>query len=410
MAYPKTAVAGQPILAVDWNDQQAAIAAAQARADYAASLIPGGNTAGLPGVVLLDSFSGASDDAKLTNALAYIAAQTYRPALMLGNRYHAFSQSRTVFSGLRIFGPAGPRIGFQNMEISGSNGQFNPCRVHLTTGTGNSSWLVGTTTTYSVTVGGIAFSGNGACQFYHHPIAAGTCYCATFYDLQFNGLKYVFGVPNDGWSNTLCAWEGEWNFTGLADQPLSIRGSDSWLQPTGMNIGWNNAPTNTYLLRCENQSKTFIKGLYLTCRNAASRGVLVQGPASSQGGLFITDSVIEGQNLNEWAAGALIVVQGGGVQFDRISCNFGMGGGTGNVNGDTADIMQSGGVMVISGFHTCKANGRPETIPWLRATAGRTYVEKVYGMQGSGTAWSQVPLAQNAGASSFITDATVRTS
>lgn len=410
MVYPKVVAPGDPLMAADWNDHQAATQAAQARADYAASLIPGGSTAGMPGLVLLDSFAGSSDDQKLTNAMSYAAAQTYRPGIVLGARYHTFSQPRTVYSGLRIFGPAGARIGFQNMEISGSNGQYNPCRVHLTTGTGNSSWLVGTSTTYSVTVGGIAFSGNGSSQFYHHPITAGTCYCATFFDLQFNGVKYAFGVPGDAWSNTLCAWEGEWNFTGLPDQPISVRGSDSWLQPTGMNIGWNNAPTNTYLIRFENQSKTFVKGLYLTCRNAASRAVLVQGPASSQGGLFITDSVIEGQNLNEWAAGALIMVQGGGVEFDRISCNFGMGGGTGNVLGDTADIMQTGGTMVISGVHTCKANGRSETIPWLRATGGRTYIDKVFGMQGSGQAWSQIPLAQNAGASTFITDATVRTS
>lgn len=410
MAYPKTYSPGDQLIAADMALLQSAVQTAQARADAAYALIPGGTTSGMPGVVLLDSFSGANDDAKLTNALSYISAQTFRPALMLGNRSHSFSQSRTVFSGLRIFGPAGPRIGFQNMEIAGSNGQYNPCRVNLTCGTGSSSWLVGTTTTYSVTVSGIAFSGNGACQFYHHPITAGTCYCATFADLQFNSFKYVFGVPGDAWSNTLCAWEGQWNFTGLADQPISIRGSDSWLMPTGMNIGWNNAPTNTWLFRAENQSKTFVKGLYLTCRNAASRGVLVQGPASSQGGLFISDSVIEGQNLNEWTAGSLITMQGGGVVFDRISCNFGMGGGVGNVNGDPADIYQTGGSMVISNFFTCKANGRPETIPWLRATGGRTHVEKVYGMQGAGAAWSGLPLVQNAGASTFINDATVRTS
>ncbi len=148
----------------------------------------------------------------------------------------------------------------------------------------------------------------------------------------------------------------------------------------------------------------------MTARNAASSGVLVQGPTSTQGGLFISDCVIEGQNLNEPTTGALINVQGGGVQFDRISCNFGMGGGLGNVNGHGADIIQSGGTMTISGFHTAKANNRSETIPWLRASAGKTYVEKVFGQAGSGQAWAQVPLVVNAGASVFITDATVRTS
>lgn len=410
MAYPKTWTAGNTIPAVDMQDLQAAVQAAQAKADAAYNLIPGGNTSGSPGIVLLDSFSGASDDAKLTAAMSYAAAQTYRPAIMLGARYHTFAQTRATYSGLRIFGPAGPRMGFNMMEISGSNGQYNPCRVHLTTGAGTSGWMVGTGTTYATAFAGFAISGNGGCTAFHHPIAAGTCYGGYFADLQFNGVKHAWGVPGDAFSNTLCVWEGAFNFTGLADEPISLRGSDSWFVPSAMNIGWNNAPNGKYLIRFENQSKTFVRGLYLTCRNAGSRAVLVQGPASSQGGLHISDCVIEGQNLNEWAAGALIVVQGGGVHFERCSFNFGMGGGTGNVLGDAADILVSGGVATFSDFFLCKASGRAETIPVLRVTGGAVAVERFFGMQGSGAAWSQPPLVQNAGASTFITDASVRTS
>lgn len=409
MAFPKTANPGDPLLAVDWNDAQSAIQAAQARADYAANLIPGGNTAGAPGVVLLDSFSGADDDAKRDAAFSYIGARTYRPALMLGNRYHAFARGAASMSGLRILGPAGAAIGMNNMEISGSNGAFNPCRVHLTCGTGSSAWLVGTGTTYAVTVAGIAFSGNGASQFYDHPIAAGTCYAAMFRDLQFNGLKHVFGRPAEPMSCTLCTWEGSWNFTGVADEQISLRGSDNWLVPSEFNLGWNGAPNGKYLIRFSNVSKTFVRGLYLTCRNAGSRAVLVEGPGSTQGGLFISDCVIEGQNLNEWAAGALIMVTGGGVTFDRISMNFGMGGGVGNVLGDTADIMVTGGTARFQNFDICKANGRPETIPVLRATGGRVSAKDFWGFTGSGQAWTNLPLVQAAGASSFITDSTVRT-
>lgn len=38
------------------------------------------------GGVLLDDFAGGTDDVKLTAALAYAAAQTYKPAILLGNR------------------------------------------------------------------------------------------------------------------------------------------------------------------------------------------------------------------------------------------------------------------------------------------------------------------------------------
>jgi hypothetical protein len=245
MPYPNF-VPDEQLEAVELNQMVAATTEAKARADAAYLLIPGGATSGQSGKVLLSSFSGASDDARLTNALSYAVAQTYRPTIVLdrgvsGNQYITFAQSRTTYSGMRFSGPA-ENTGWQNTEIAGSNGAFCPGRVHLTCGNGSSSWLVGTSQTYSVSVQDICFTGTANSQFYDHPIAAGTAYCTNLRNLQFSNFKHILGRPAEPMSFTLGTWEGVWNITGVADQQISLRGSDNWFCPTSMNIGWSNAP------------------------------------------------------------------------------------------------------------------------------------------------------------------------
>ncbi|WP_235530787.1 hypothetical protein, partial [Phycicoccus sp. Root563] len=138
--------------------------------------------------ILLDSFTG-TDDEKLTQALAVAKVSCPRRAIRLAGRAHTFTQTRTTFSGLRILGP---NVGWQNPEISGTGGALPQCTVTLNCGNAGNSWLVGTSTTYNVTIAGITFkSGNGVTQFYHHPYSAGTCYAATFDTLSFYGFKHV---------------------------------------------------------------------------------------------------------------------------------------------------------------------------------------------------------------------------
>jgi hypothetical protein len=412
MPYPNF-VAGETLEHTELNSMVQATAAAQARADAAHLLIPGGTTSGQSGKVLLSSFSGSTDDARLTNALSYAAAQTRRPVIVLdrgvgGGTDITFSQSRTTYSGMRFTGPA-ENTGWQNTEIAGSNGAYTPGRVTLNVGNAASSWLVGNTTTYSIGVQDICFNGNGNSQFFEHTIAAGTCYCANFRNLQFNSFKHIMGRPAEPMSCTLGTWEGVWNVTGVADQQISLRGSDNWFCPTAFNIGWNNAPANTYLIRISNVSKSWMSGIYATARNttfatAGCRAFLNEGPASQQGGMFVSNCVIEGQNLNEYTTGALIVILGGGVTFHHNALNFGMGQPA--LSGDTADIMISGGHVRLDSFDINKAATRSENTAVIRATGGRVSIKEFEG-QGS---WNNaiLPLALNAGATLFRTDASVR--
>jgi hypothetical protein len=261
---------------------------------------PQASAATAEGEILLDSFAG-TDDQKLTAALDLARNSSPRRAIRLAARSHTFSQTRTTFSGLRILGP---NVGWQNPEIANTAGALPQCNVTLNCGNGAKSWLVGTATTYNVMVAGITFkSSNGVTQFYHHPFSAGTSYATTLDTLSFYGFKHVLGTPADPFSMTLVTTRGSWTCVAVQDTQFSLRGSDNFLWVAGdMNYGWQGANGGRYLMRFSNLSKTAVRHLYLTARGG-SRAILVEGPASQQGGLDFSDCVIEGQNLNDPAMG-----------------------------------------------------------------------------------------------------------
>lgn len=358
---------------------------------------PAGGTASSDDI-LLDSFTGTDDD-RLTQALAAAQASNPRRPIRLAARSHTFTRTRTTFSGLRILGP---NVGWQNPEISGTGGALPQCNVTLNCGSGPSSWLVGKETTYNVVVAGICFkSGNGVTQFYHHPFSAGTSYATRLDTLTFYGFKHVLGTPADPFSMTLNKWAGEWTLVAVQDTQFSLRGSDNWLTPDSMNYGWAGANGGKYLMRFSNMCKTSARDLYLTARGG-SRAILVEGPASQQGGLDFTDCVVEGQNAGDPAMGALIVVKGGGVSFTNTKLNFGMARPSDFTDQkDTALVMVQGGVCLLTNTWTNRATATAETVPVVDVTGGVCHVSRLIGM---GT-WAAKPLAKGVQG-----DATIRTS
>ena len=344
--------------------------------------------------ILLDSYSG-TDDEKLTAALATAKASSPRRPIRLSARNHSFSQTRTTFSGLRILGP---NVGWQNPEISGTGGALPQCNVTLNCGNGANSWLVGTQTTYNVMVAGITFkSSNAVTQFYHHPYSAGTSYATTLDTLSFYGFKHVLGTPADPFSMTLVTTKGSWTCVAVQDTQFSLRGSDSFLWVAGdMNYGWQGANGGRYLMRFSNVSKTAVRHLYLTARGG-SRGILVEGTASQQGGLDISDCVIEGQNAGDPAMGALVVVQGGGVSLTNTKLNFGMARPSDFIDQqDSGLIMVKGGTALITNTWTCRATATAETVPVVAVSGGSVYLSRVIGMGGT---WSGKPrVSRTAGA------------
>ncbi|KQZ87410.1 hypothetical protein ASD62_17645 [Phycicoccus sp. Root563] len=175
----------------------------------------------------------------------------------------------------------------------------------------------------------------------------------------------------------------------MQDTQFSLRGSDNFLWVAGdMNYGWAGANGGKYLIRFSNLAKTSVRHMYLTARGG-SRAILVEGPASQQGGLDISDCVVEGQNLNDPAMGALIVVKGGGVSFTNTKLNFGMARPTDFTDQkDTALIMVKGGTALITNTWTCRASATSESVPVIAVSGGAAYVSRVMGMGG---AWAGKP-------------------
>ena len=350
--------------------------------------------------ILLDSFTG-TDDQRLTAALDMARTSSPRRPIRLAARSHSFSQTRTTFSGLRILGP---NVGWQNPEISGTGGALPQCNVTLNCGNGASSWLVGTATTYNVMVSGITFkSSNAVTQFYHHPFSAGTSYATTLDTLSFYGFKHVLGTPADPFSMTLVTTKGSWTCVAVQDTQFSLRGSDNWFVPSSMNYGWAGDNGGKYLMRFSNVAKSSVKHLYLTARGG-SRGVLVEGTASQQGGLAFSDCIIEGQNAGDPAMGALIVVKGGGVSFTNTRLNFGMARPSDFTDQqDTALVMVTGGVCLLTHTWVNRATATAESVPVVAVSGGQAHVSTLMGMGGN---WTGKPKTVRTGGV-LVADATV---
>lgn len=195
----------------------------------------GGGGSGLYGSVALDSFAGASDDAKLTAALSYCAAQTYIPAVALPTtRRPTFTAGgRTLFSGLKIIGGPG---GNRNPELA--SGKYISSVISLQCGSGASSWFVGSGSIYNVYMGNFGVQMGSSAQFMDVPASGGTLYSCRFESLSFDLGPYVFGRPGAPTGFTQVELAGHWTIQNVRNQAITIGGSDNQLWFDGyVNIG-----------------------------------------------------------------------------------------------------------------------------------------------------------------------------
>ena len=96
-----------------------------------------------------------------------------------------------------------------------------------------------------------------------------------------------------------------------------------------------------------------------------------RGSGHQQGGLDFSDCVVEGQNANDPAMGALIVVKGGGVSFTNTKLNFGMARPSDFTDQkDTALIMVQGGTALLDYTCTNRASATSESVPVVSVSGG----------------------------------------
>jgi hypothetical protein len=391
--YVDTKVAG--LAPITYVDSQVATKASTTYVDNAISgLVTTSGT--IPGLVQLDSFSGTNDDDKLTNALSYVAAQTQKPAIMFPARFVSLTQSRTMFSGMKLIGP--PVSGFQNPEQGG--GGLNPTRVRLNCGTGSSSWLIGTSgDIFDVAIRDLSFeSTNANTQFIHYTTAQGTLYCCNFHNLGFLAFRNVLGNESAALAMTLCSATGDWNMNAARGTQVYLQGSDNVNLWTGgsLNVGPAGNGTNlgggAYLVKIQTQ-KSNIGNVYITADDNW-RALQLSGSTTNQQGTRLTGWVIEGRNTADPSVGALVKVSGGNWSMRGVCLNYAMSSPSTYTDAtDRGYVHMTSGALFLDDISVDRATGVADTVPVAFISGGELAVSR-FSRGTRGGSWTGRPVIQ----------------
>lgn len=357
--------------------------------------------------VLLDSFAGATDDDKLTAALAYQSSTDGRPPILLGARSYTFNQTRNLYSGLKIIGAtSGPK----NMELS--SGAFVPTQITLgasiTSGTG--SWWVppgaggDVYDVYMANFGVQGNSGSSVHQFLDYPIGTGTMYACEFHSLSFNFMRGVFGRKDRKCAITQVVFSGHWTANNLWDTQFYLGGSDNQLWVGGMiNIGPSSSALQTgtyadgdYELIFDGLSKTDVGYIYMSALNGW-RGLKIG--STNSWGLSFFGGTYEGYNSStSRAPGTVIRIEGGQGTF------FGPRVGQAMASPDVAEggyVHITGGEWNFIGPQFYRGS-TADTVPVIYQAGGRLMVTGATKL-GSET-WTTRPILETGAAGGNAAD------
>lgn len=345
----------------------------------------------LTGGVTLDSFPGATDDAKLTAALAHLAAQTYKPPLLFGDRDHTFSQGgRQWFSGLALQGSGGDQR---------TSHQETPNRLRYT-GSG-AWWKASGAQVRRPGLRGLYLEGNAGAQFFD--AGSTVIWKAQFLDLGFGEWKHVLGRPGTKWLNTACTFRGYWNVNNCRDTAFTLGGSDSNLWTDGMLLdsppslsgGFDGRP----LLHLDYQSKTNVSRLYVT--GDGIQAVRISGSDNTHG-LVLSQCRLEGRNDGSPSDGAVLRIDGGWNTLRDCWTAYATPGAPASRSGERGVIQVNGGNTLVSGGMYGRARGASEATPWIDV-AGRGVVR----IDGAAAVTSGRPLVKRSGGQAYCSDGSV---
>jgi hypothetical protein len=334
---------------------------------------------GVVGAVVLDDFAGSTDDAKFAAALSYIAAQTYRPALLLTNRRYELNATYALFNDLSIYGVGMEReFAKQTLVKAGAAALF---RVP----TGQPSNYV-----KNVTIRGISFQGGAGTDFFE-PVDLASGPILAYSDIRECGFNLFRRVM---WSRLLGSSLDDIYVNNGTDTQLYLSGSDNFIGTGGHFFMDSQALTaDKYLLRFGHMSKTDVGGLFITGTKATGirvdggRGLTFNGTKSearagsaaiaTQGsalvitggsGIVVRDCWFFNVMANPAATGNAALHKGyvtvtGGDGILVTGCRFDRGGSsqTSNTPAGTPCVYASGGRVL------CRAN---------LATSGQTLIYK----------------------------------
>jgi len=361
------------------------------------------------GTVALESFAGATDDDKLTAALAYSQAQTYKPPIgLLENRVYSFATPRTLASGMKIVGGAG----FSNQYRGALS---TPQRVDINV-SGGGAWLrmPSSGQVFDVEISRLSFYSQSSTTDFLGG-GGGVLWTSVIRDVGFSLFRHVLGSPSAKLLNTVLQLDGWWNINNGRGVSCTLGGSDSTFWPQGCLL---DSPTSNtsgggvpYHLWFDYQEKSNVGPMFITAEGIPA-GVRITGNDSTGALVFHSGTRIEGRNLNQPSNGSVVRMEGGRVTFRDAWLSYGYGNpGSSGRTGEGGVVSVLGGRALFDGCWYSRAGGTPavaETVPWIYASGSTTKVRVQNAeVAHDGGTWTGLPRVQAANGATVTADDTV---
>lgn len=350
----------------------------------------------------LDSFDGATDDDKLTAAIAAQQAATARnmPPIVLPARPISFTSPRQLYSGLKIV-PPWP-TGQKNPELS--SGNYGGVEITLggSITNGLSSWWHNSAggNVYDVYMSGFMVQGSqGAATHQFLDCATGTLYACEFNALSFNFMYGVLGNTSRKCLVTQVALTGSWTMNNAWNTQYHLGGSDSLIHMDSFNnIGVSQSAAQTgslttYFAKFDSLEAQVGK-IYVSAMNGW-RGILISGSGTS---IDMHGSIIEGYKstrVNGLLAGpgpgSLVYITDGAVSMHGVKIGQGMDNPDAT---ETGLVRVTGGEVSMSGCNFYGRNLGDAGVYGIQHTGGRLYVAGSTRRQNEGAYWSGRPKVQ----------------
>ena len=359
--------------------------------------------------VWVDDMAGSNDDAKLTAALAYAAAQALPPVIRFSNRTYMLAVGgHTPFTGMKLWGPEG----YNNPERGVAG---NGTRLQLSMSGG---WFVNSSaaSTFTVSFGNLAFIGGSSASVITQNSGAGTMYCLMMHNISSSGLYSVLGTQASKLLITAATFDGGgWEINNCYSGAFHLGGSDNTLWPNGCLLdsatAYNTAGSaqGQYHLWCDYLDKTYIGPMYITCEGGWG-GIKVSGPAYNSGSVNsgvvnVHGARIEGRNPGQPCDGANVRIEGGQTTLNDCWISYGMASPAtmGHSPTDAGVIHQTAGRLIIHGGQHDRTGGMAETVPYLYSSGGSARVRDL-SVASRGGIWAGLPRAKANGGSVSVDD------
>lgn len=319
-----------------------------------------------PGIPL-EYFAGASDDAKLGAAMSYVAGETYKPPIVLGEQrvYGPFTTPRDLFSGFKLVGNAGYGNQYRGALSTVQRVDVNTSGAWLRQPTGD---------VFDVQISNLSFYSQSSGTDFLGGNSSGVLWTSVIRDCGWSLFRYVLGSPSQKLLLTAVLFDGWWNINNGRNVAITIGGSDNvlWVgsnflldSPTSLN---GSTPYHMWLDYLE---KTTVGHVFCTAEQEPA-AMRITGNDSS-GILVIQGGRYEGRNSGAPSYGSVIRMEGGRVTFRDVYTGYGY------ANSGASGRSSEGGVVSVLGgralFDGCwYARAVAETVPWVYASGSSTKV------------------------------------